>query len=254
MYADDLAGNLWRFNIASSDPRNWTVDLMFTTYGNGGAARRATSPSCSIRRRCAVRTQTRGPIVFRDRQITWARTIARRRYQSRPSMASRLHRARWGTLSHQRGAARPQTMGRASGGARAITGFVKPDNPPTSDVPLMQLKTQDSGKAVVKSVAANGWRIRLNEPTEGREGTAPASHSVADSPTWRFLRIDTEGDDPMRSGRALFDHDTRRRNGAGALEPRTGIDDGRGLVGSGPCRLPLRPAIRSLKRGGGGTA
>ncbi len=35
--AGDLAGNLWRFDLTSDDPTEWTVDLMFKTYGAGGA-------------------------------------------------------------------------------------------------------------------------------------------------------------------------------------------------------------------------
>lgn len=36
--AGDLAGNLWRFDISDENPANWKVDLMFQTYGAGGAA------------------------------------------------------------------------------------------------------------------------------------------------------------------------------------------------------------------------
>lgn len=37
-FAGDLAGNLWRFDLSSENPGNWKVDLMFRTYGDGGAA------------------------------------------------------------------------------------------------------------------------------------------------------------------------------------------------------------------------
>lgn len=37
VYAGDLAGNLWRFNL-EGDPDDWKVDLMFRTYGAGGAS------------------------------------------------------------------------------------------------------------------------------------------------------------------------------------------------------------------------
>lgn len=36
-FAGDLAGNLWRFDLSSENPSDWKVDLMFRTYGNGGA-------------------------------------------------------------------------------------------------------------------------------------------------------------------------------------------------------------------------
>jgi type IV pilus assembly protein PilY1 len=35
--AGDLAGNLWRFDLTSDNPTEWSVDLMFKSYGNGGA-------------------------------------------------------------------------------------------------------------------------------------------------------------------------------------------------------------------------
>ncbi len=42
--AGDLAGNLWRFDLSSSNPSEWSVDLMFKTYGNGGAANPGDQP------------------------------------------------------------------------------------------------------------------------------------------------------------------------------------------------------------------
>ena len=36
--AGDLAGNLWRFDLTGANPSDWKVDLMFKTYGTGGAA------------------------------------------------------------------------------------------------------------------------------------------------------------------------------------------------------------------------
>lgn len=35
--AGDLAGNLWRFDLSSTTPASWKVDLMFKAYGAGGA-------------------------------------------------------------------------------------------------------------------------------------------------------------------------------------------------------------------------
>ncbi len=45
--AGDLAGNLWRFDISSADPNDWKVDLIFRTYGNGGAAAAGDEPIAS---------------------------------------------------------------------------------------------------------------------------------------------------------------------------------------------------------------
>lgn len=36
--AGDLAGNLWRFDLTAESPSDWKVDLMFKSYGSGGAA------------------------------------------------------------------------------------------------------------------------------------------------------------------------------------------------------------------------
>jgi len=35
--AGDLAGNLWRFDLSSSDPTKWSVEVMFKTYDNTSA-------------------------------------------------------------------------------------------------------------------------------------------------------------------------------------------------------------------------
>jgi type IV pilus assembly protein PilY1 len=45
--AGDLAGNLWRFDISSADPDDWKVDLIFRTYGNGGAPAAGDEPIAS---------------------------------------------------------------------------------------------------------------------------------------------------------------------------------------------------------------
>jgi len=45
--AGDLAGNLWRFDISSADPAQWKVDLIFRTYGNGGATAAGAEPIAS---------------------------------------------------------------------------------------------------------------------------------------------------------------------------------------------------------------
>jgi type IV pilus assembly protein PilY1 len=45
--AGDLAGNLWRFDISSADPNDWKVDLIFRTYGNGGAPAAGDQPIAS---------------------------------------------------------------------------------------------------------------------------------------------------------------------------------------------------------------
>lgn len=42
--AGDLAGNLWRFDLTGDNPADWKVDLMFKTYGTGGAANPGDQP------------------------------------------------------------------------------------------------------------------------------------------------------------------------------------------------------------------
>lgn len=53
--AGDLAGNLWRFDLSADDPDQWSVDLMFQSYGSGGAAAVGHQPIASA------------PVVMRDR-------------------------------------------------------------------------------------------------------------------------------------------------------------------------------------------
>ena len=59
--AGDLAGNLWRFDVSGDTPSDWKVDLMFRTYGNGGAALPGDQPISSGAVAMAD-PLTRGPI------------------------------------------------------------------------------------------------------------------------------------------------------------------------------------------------
>jgi type IV pilus assembly protein PilY1 len=68
--AGDLAGNLWRFDLTSSDPASWTVDLMFKSYpsasnnGNGAG-------TCDAFGKCPITVM---PIGMRNpdtRGIVW---------------------------------------------------------------------------------------------------------------------------------------------------------------------------------------
>lgn len=52
--AGDLAGNLWRFDLSATNPADWRVDLVFRTYGTGGAALPGDQPLSSA------------PVVMRD--------------------------------------------------------------------------------------------------------------------------------------------------------------------------------------------
>lgn len=48
--AGDLAGNLWRFDLTAESPSDWKVDLMFKSYGSGGAAAVGDQPIALPRR------------------------------------------------------------------------------------------------------------------------------------------------------------------------------------------------------------
>lgn len=249
VYAGDLAGNLWRFNIASSDPQNWTVDLMFTTYGNGGAAKAGDQPI--VFNPTALRdAQTRGPILVFGTGKYLGKDDRTTAIPEQAFYGIRDYGARWEHYPISVGQLVTQTMEQGVGNARAITGFVKPDNPPTSDVPLMQLKTQEDGKAVVKSVAANGWRIRLNEPTEKGERAQRRAIPLPTVNVALLYGLIPKSDDPCDPG-ARYSIMALDAGTGQALWSGTGIDDGRGLVGS-VLSAPSPPSDPVVKRGGGG--
>ncbi|MBK9658035.1 MAG: hypothetical protein IPO66_22520 [Rhodanobacteraceae bacterium] len=62
--AGDLAGNLWRFDLSGASPSDWKVDLMFKTYGAGGAAAVGDQPIASAPTVMADSTRREPIIVF----------------------------------------------------------------------------------------------------------------------------------------------------------------------------------------------
>lgn len=66
--AGDLAGNLWRFDLTSSNPTQWSVDLMFQTYPS--AATNATG-KCTAVGQCPITVMPVGMRNPDTRGIVW---------------------------------------------------------------------------------------------------------------------------------------------------------------------------------------
>jgi type IV pilus assembly protein PilY1 len=62
--AGDLAGNLWRFDLSDPTPSNWTIDLMFRTYGNSDLATAIGEQPITVNPQAMVDTTTRKPIFI----------------------------------------------------------------------------------------------------------------------------------------------------------------------------------------------
>lgn len=60
--AGDLAGNLWRFDLSSPTPANWSVDLMFRTYGNSDLGTKVGEQPISAMPQSMVDPPSRSPI------------------------------------------------------------------------------------------------------------------------------------------------------------------------------------------------
>jgi type IV pilus assembly protein PilY1 len=67
--AGDLAGNVWRFDLTSTDPASWAVDLLFKTYPS--AATNGATGTCTAAGQCPVSVMPVGMRNPAARGIVW---------------------------------------------------------------------------------------------------------------------------------------------------------------------------------------
>jgi len=227
-YAGDLAGNLWRFDFSDPQPSNWKVDLMFTTYGDGGAANPGDQPIV-VNPTKLDDPVTRRPIII----------VGTGKYLGRDDRTSAIpQQAFYGIRDYAGSTSYPvrvnqlvtQNIAEAaalpSGTApRTITGYSAPSGLPTS-VPFMVLKTP----AGTVRTRANGWRIPLNiaaEPGERAERRAVPLRAANVAVLYTMI---PKGDDPCDPGRrfGLMFVDAA----TGGATSQTGVGSTGAVVGS----------------------
>jgi type IV pilus assembly protein PilY1 len=204
-YAGDLAGNLWRFDFSDADPANWKVDLMFTTYGDGGATNAGDQPivfnptamTDPVTRRPMLVIGT-GKYLGRDDRtsaIPQQSFYGIRDYDGSSSYPVRVNQLVTQNISQ----GTTDTNGIAE---RSNTGFSVPTATLPTTVPFMVLKGVDgSGNPIRTRVRANGWRLPLNitaEPGERAERRAVPLYGPNISILYSMI---PKGDDPCDPGR-----------------------------------------------------
>lgn len=249
-YAGDLAGNLWRFNLSADDPDDWSVDLMFTTYGSGGAATAGDQPIVFNP------SALRDPVTRRAILI-----VGTGKYLGEDDRTSLIpQQAFYGIRDY--GTNSPvypirvnelvtQNLSEASDETRSVTGWTSPSATMPSTTPPLRLGSVDAfGKPVVTSVQANGWRMPLNIAAEKGERAQRRAIPVPSANVAFLYGLIPKSDDPCDPGARYSIMALDAATGA-AITTSGGIGSGQGLVG-GVVSSPSPPSDPVVKRGGGG--
>jgi type IV pilus assembly protein PilY1 len=254
-YAGDLAGNLWRFDLTAEDPDEWKVDLMFTTYGDGGAASVGNQPI--VFNPTALRDPvTRLPIMV----FGTGKYIGRDdRTSAIPEQAfygirdygteSPVYPIRANQLITQTVAQAPAD---AQGNAvRSITGWAPPTGTLPPGTPAMSLGSLDPGGNPIRvKEAANGWRMPLNialEPGERAERRAIPNFTGNVAILYSLI---PKSDDPCDPGRRYGLMAIDAATGGTLFSGTDGAASGTGSVGVAT-KSAVPPGDPVQKRGGG---
>jgi len=254
--AGDLAGNLWRFDLSGDDPAAWTVDLMFTTYGNGGAAAPGDQPFSFMP------TSLRDPTTLRPIHV-----IGAGKYIGLPDRTSLIpEQAFYGIRDMGTGSAFypirvsdlvTQHVAQAAD-VRQISGW----SPPASvqaGAPDMMLADTTTGDPV--AVPALGWRLPINVGGSNAAAGAPEAGERAQrraAPLFSanlalLYSLIPKGEDPCDPGAryALMVVDAATGGARTRTDPAIGTIRGIGTIGAvlGLASPPGNPVTRP---GGGG--
>lgn len=202
VYAGDLAGNLWRFDLSDgSNFNNWKVDLMFSNYGEGGASEAGDQPI--VFNPTALRDPTtRRPILVvgtgkylgeEDRTASNAATQAWYGIRDYGTDAD-AYPIRVNQLFSNK-------IVQGADDAREIKGYSNPTASLGTDVPLMHVKTYDSdGDLASTSVRAHGWRILLDISTEIGERAQRRAVPLVTGNVALLYDLTPKSDDPCDPG------------------------------------------------------
>jgi type IV pilus assembly protein PilY1 len=255
VYAGDLAGNLWRFDLSDADPSNWKVDLMFATYGSGGATSVGDQPI--VFNPTALRDPvTRGPILV----------FGSGKYLGRDDRTSAIPKqAFYGIRDYGTNAAAypihvdqlvtqklTQDAADTAGNAvRKITGWDPPAGTFTTTPPPMNLGSLDAdGTPEIVKVPANGWRMPLAillEPGERAQRRAVPFFSFNVAILYSLI---PKSDDPCDPGRRYGIMAIDAGTGGAVFDGMQGSAAGTGKVGV-VTKAPVPPGDPVQKRGGG---
>lgn len=250
VYAGDLAGNLWRFDLSAEDPDEWSVDLMFTTYAEGGADNVGDQPF--VFNPTALRDPvTRRPILI----------IGSGKYLGEPDRVSNIpQQAYFGIRDYGSNSEyypiRPeqlvtQHLAQADE-VREITGYTEPAaGKVQSGTPPMRMASEDDGAAIVTSVPAHGWRMPLDIGSERGERAQRRAIPMTTANVAILYGLIPKDDDPCDPGAR---YSVMVVGGATGSALAVGEDDvagsGEGVVG-GVAATPSPPADPVVVRGGG---
>ncbi|MCO5094820.1 MAG: PilC/PilY family type IV pilus protein [Xanthomonadaceae bacterium] len=235
VYAGDLAGNLWRFDLSDADKNNWTVDLMFTSYGNGGTAAAGDQPI--VFNPTALRDpNTRRPILL----VGTGKYLGE---NDRTPLANSIKQAWYGIRDYgTRSSYYPIKVNQLvtqkldqTGDLRKNDGFTPPSGTVPSTVPVIRM--QDG-----TGVRAQGWRIPLDLPTELGERAQRRAVPLVSPNVAVLYGLIPKSDDPCDPGARYSIIGVNAANG-GPLAAS-------GLVG-GVAKSPTPPPPPMTPRGGG---
>ncbi|MEO7326355.1 MAG: PilC/PilY family type IV pilus protein [Dokdonella sp.] len=257
-YAGDLAGNLWRFDLTDPNPANWKVDLMFTTYGNGGALNAGDQPiqfnptalRDPVTRRPMILFGTGKYIGRPDRTSTIAAQAfyGIRDYGTAPSN-------NYYPINNNQLVTRQIAENAAL--ERRITGWTAPVALPSPTPPGIKLGDLDgSGNPILINVPAQGWRLPLNftngtgTPVEPGERAQRRVIPLPSANLGVLYTLIPKGDDPCDPGARYGVMVVDAVSGA-AVGNLTGVGPpGNGVVGQ-VTDLPFPPGDPVTPRGGG---
>ncbi len=256
VYAGDLAGNLWRFDLSDdTDPANWKVDLMFSSYGNGGAVNPGEQPIAfnptALRdpstRRAIIVVGTGKYLGGDDRSSLGVKEQAW--YGIRDyGTASTHYPIRVNQLITQ---ALNQPTGSSD---RSITGYTAPTATLLSTVPFMRVGKESGGVAVTDSVRAHGWRVRLNIPSANGERAQRRPIPMVTANVALVYGLIPNSANPCDPGNRYSVMALDGATGAAlALASGEVAGSGVGIVG-GVAASDSPPADPAVVRGGGGVA
>lgn len=235
VYAGDLAGNLWRFDLSDADKSKWRVDLMFTSYDDGGTAAAGEQPI--VFNPTALRDpNTRRPILV----------VGTGKYLGeidRTPLASAITQAWYGIRDYGPGSSHyPIKVSQLvtqkltqPGDTRKISGYTSPSGTVPSAVPVVRM--QDGA-----GVRAQGWRIPLDISEELGERAQRRAYPFVSANVALLYGLIPKSDDPCDPGAR---YSIMGVNGAnGGPVPLSGV------VG-GVAKSPTPPPPPMMPPGGG---
>lgn len=206
--AGDLVGNLFRFDLSSSTPASWKVDLMFKTY--------TTTPTQTTDASLPRQPITAMPVAFRD--------------------AGRLGEPIWvfGTGKYLGKEDRTATGIASNVGPQAVYG-IRDYGTASTNYPILPSQTvtrsltqSSSGRAITGSVVAasnRGWNIPLTVPDEPGERVVFTAKPIYDLNLAVVNTLIPRGSDPcnpsFRGASLLIEGDTglppKKTDGTGRI-------------------------------------